>query len=311
VDPYSANREARIVDLIQHNPGPARLRELLADDRLIVGPGAYDALSARLVEQAGFDAVYMTGYGASASLLGRPDIGLLSFGEMADQARRLVQAVGVPVIADADNGYGNALNVIRTVREYEAAGIAALHIEDQAYPKRCGHMAGKQVIPQDEMVEKVRAAVEARGPSGLLLIARSDARAGEGLDSAIERARSYREAGADLVQIDALESEDEIVAVGEQLAEVPKVINWMEGGKTPLLAPEDLRGLGFAIVLCSISLLLAATGAVQERLKRLRDLGQPQPVGPLAFDEFNRLIGMPEVSLLESRFATSPKRLSV
>jgi 2,3-dimethylmalate lyase len=292
-------------DLTQHNPGPARLRELLAGDRLVVAPGAYDALSARLVEQAGFDAVYMTGFGASASLLGRPDIGLLSFGEMADQARRLVQAVCVPVIADADNGYGNALNVIRTVREYEAAGIAAMHIEDQALPKRCGHMAGKQVIPQNEMVEKVQAAVEARGSSELVLIARSDARAGEGVDRAIERVRSYREAGADLVQIDALESEDEIVAFGKALADTPKVMNWMEGGKTPLLPPQRLRELGFRIMLCSISMLLAATGAMQQRLKQLLDLGAPQPIGALAFNELNELIGMPEVSRLETRFAAS------
>src|SRR3954465_3746494 len=158
------------------------LRELLAGPEPVVAPGAYDALSARLAEQAGFGAVYMTGFGASASLLGRPDVGLLSFGEMVDQARRIVQAATVPVIADADDGYGNPLNVMRTVREYEAAGVAALHIEDQVAPKRCGHLAGKQVIPAGEMVEKVRAAVEAR--SSLLVVARTDARAVEGLDAA-------------------------------------------------------------------------------------------------------------------------------
>jgi 2,3-dimethylmalate lyase len=291
-------------DLIGRNAGPTRLRELLAGERLLVAPGAYDALSVRLVEQAGFDVVYMTGYGASASLLGRPDIGLLSFGEMADQARRFVQAVGVPVIADADNGYGNSLNVMRTVREYAAAGVAALHVEDQALPKRCGHMSGKQVIPQDEMVDKVRAAVEARGDAELVLIARSDARAGEGLDRAIERVASYRDAGADLVFIDALESEDEIVAVGEALPDTPKVINWVEGGgKTPLLPPERLRELEFRVVFCSLAALLAATAAVQERLRRLRDLGAEQPVPTVSFDDFNELIGMREVTRLESRFA--------
>ena len=156
------------------------LRERLARDAPVVAPGAYDALSARLVEQAGFAAVYMTGFGASASLLGRPDVGLLSFAEMAGHARRLAQAVGVPLIADADDGYGNPLNVMRTVREYEAAGVAALHIEDQVAPKRCGHMEGKEVIDAAEMVEKVRAAVEARGDGELLIIARTDARAVEG-----------------------------------------------------------------------------------------------------------------------------------
>jgi 2-methylisocitrate lyase-like PEP mutase family enzyme len=291
-----------VADLTQRNRGPSRLRELLAGERLIVAPGAYDALSARLIEQAGFDTVYMTGYGASASLLGRPDIGLLSFAEMAEQARRLVQAVGVPVIADADNGYGNPLNVIRAVREYDAAGVAALHIEDQAIPKRCGHMSGKHVIPRTEMVEKVRAAVLARGRSELVLIARSDARAVEGLDSAIERVVSYRDAGADLVFIDALESEEEIIAVGEALPDTPKVINWVEGGKTPLIAPGRLLELEFRVVFCSLSALLAATSAIQERLARLRDLDAAQPLPALAFDGFNDLIGIADVNELERRF---------
>jgi 2-methylisocitrate lyase-like PEP mutase family enzyme len=291
-----------MADLAQGNAGPPRLRELLAGSGLIVAPGAYDALSARLIEQAGFDTVYMTGYGASASLLGRPDIGLLSFGEMADQARRLVQAVGVPVIADADNGYGNPLNVIRAVREYAAAGVAALHLEDQAIPKRCGHMSGKQVIPRLEMVEKVRAAALARGSSELVLIARSDARATEGLDRAIERVSSYRDAGADLVFIDALESADEIVAFGDALPDTPKVINWVEGGKTPLIEPGRLVELGFRIVFCSLSALLAATGAIQKRLARLRDLGAAQPLPAIAFDGFNDLIGMADIAELERRF---------
>jgi len=293
-------------DLAQPNPGPPRLRELLAGDQLIVAPGAYDSLSARLIEQAGFDTVYMTGYGASASLLARPDIGLLSFGEMADQARRLVQSVAVPVIADADNGYGNPLNVIRTVREYAAAGVAALHIEDQAMPKRCGHMSGKHVIPQDDMVEKVRAAVQARGASDLVLIARSDARADEGLDRAIERVVSYRDAGADLVFIDALQSEEEIVALGEALPHTPKVINWVEGGRTPLLDPDRLRALEFRIVFCSLATLLAATSAIQSRLATLRDLAQPQPLGEIDFDAFNELIGMPDAAALEIEFTHVP-----
>src|SRR3954463_4191949 len=184
--------------------GGGTLRELLRNPEPVVAPGAYDAMSARLVEQAGFPAVYMTGFGASASLLGRPDVGLLSFGEMVDQARRLVQAVHVPVIADADDGYGNHLNVLRTVREYEAAGVAALHIEDQVAPKRCGHMAGKAVIPRGEMVEKVRAAVAAR-TGDLLLIARTDARAPHGLEEALARAQAYKDAGADMLFVEAPE----------------------------------------------------------------------------------------------------------
>jgi 2-methylisocitrate lyase-like PEP mutase family enzyme len=188
------------------------------------------------------------------------------------------------------------------VREYEAAGVAALHVEDQVLPKRCGHLAGKEVIPLAEMVEKVRAAVEARGDSDLVLIARSDARAPEGLESAIERVQAYREAGADLVFVDALESEDEIEAVGTALPDTPKVLNWVEGGRTPLVAAERLRELEFRIVFCSLSALFAAAGAIQERLLRLRGLTLPQPVGAVTFDDFNDLIGLDDVSALGARF---------
>jgi 2,3-dimethylmalate lyase len=179
------------------------LREMLSRPEPVLAPGAYDALSARLVEGAGFEAVYMTGFGTSASLLGRPDVGLLTFSEMVDNARRLVQAVKVPVIADADNGYGNPINVIRTVKEYEAAGVSAVHIEDQVIPKKCGHMEGKQVIDASEMVEKIRAAVEARHSEEFVIIARTDARAVEGMDVALDRARIYRDAGADALFVEA------------------------------------------------------------------------------------------------------------
>ena len=182
-------------DLMQRGVGAGRLREMLAGTEPVLVPGAYDALSARLVEEAGFGAVYMTGFGATASLLGRPDIGLLTFSEMADNARRIAQAVGVPVIADADNGYGNPINVIRTVQEYETAGVSALHIEDQVSPKKCGHLEDKHVIDASEMVEKVSAAVEARSSEDFVIIARTDARAVEGMDGALERARRYLEAG--------------------------------------------------------------------------------------------------------------------
>src|SRR3954469_13043961 len=206
----------------------AALRELLDGPEPVLAPGAFDGLSARLIERAGFPAVYLTGFGASASLLGRPDIGLLSFGEMVDHARRLVQAVGIPVIADADDGYGNPLNVVRTVREYEAAGVAALHIEDQVAPKRCGHMAGKQVIPASEMVEKVRAAVEARR-GNLLVIARPDARAVEGLDAALARARPYRDAGADALFVEAPVDEREIEVIADAFPDTPLVVNAVDG----------------------------------------------------------------------------------
>jgi 2-methylisocitrate lyase-like PEP mutase family enzyme len=274
------------------------LRDLLAGPEPLVAPGAYDALSARLAEQAGFSAVYMTGFGASASLLGRPDIGLLSFGEMADHARRLVQAVGVPVIADADNGYGNALNVVRCVREYEAAGVAALHIEDQVSPKRCGHLAGKQVIAAPEMVEKVRAAVETRDE--MLVIARTDARAVEGLDAALQRARAYRDAGADILFVEAPEDESECAAVAAAFPDTPLLFNWADGGRTPPLSLDRIRELGFSLVLFPVTTLFAATAAVRASLARLREGGTPEPA--LGFGEFTDLIGLPDAQALEARF---------
>jgi 2-methylisocitrate lyase-like PEP mutase family enzyme len=276
------------------------LRELLAGSEPVLAPGAYDALSARLAEQAGFDTVYMTGFGASASLLGRPDVGLLSFGEMVDQARRIVQAVGVPVIADADDGYGNPLNVLRTVREYEAAGVAALHIEDQVAPKRCGHLAGKQVIPVGEMVEKVRAAVEAR--SSLLVIARTDARAVEGLEAALERARRYRDAGADVLFVEAPQDEGEVEAVVAAFPDTPLLFNWADGGRTPPLGLDRIRELGFSLVLFPLTALFAATRAVQESLASLRTRGTPDLEGSMLFGEFTALIGLPEFQRLEKRY---------
>jgi 2,3-dimethylmalate lyase len=294
-----------MADFTQPNAGPARLRELLAGDRLVVAPGAYDALSARLVEQAGFDVVYLTGYGATASLLGRPDVGLLGMSEMADQARRFVGTVAIPVVADADNGYGGPLNVVRTVREYAAAGVAALHVEDQVVPKKCGHMEGKRVIPTSEMVEKVHAMVEARGDHDLVLIARTDARAPEDLDRAIARAGAYLEAGADVLFVDALQDEQEAVAFGEAFPGVPKVFNYVEGGKSPFPDVERLGALGFRLMFSSLTALLAATGAVQERLAALRDATAPQPTPPLEFDAFNEVVGLGEAQALEARIAAA------
>jgi carboxyvinyl-carboxyphosphonate phosphorylmutase len=283
-----------------------RLRELLAGPTPLVAPGAYDALSARLVEQAGFDAVYLTGFGASASLLGRPDVGLLSGSEMVDQVRRLVDAVDRPVIADADTGYGNAINVVRTVRAYEQAGVAAMHLEDQVMPKKCGHMSGKAVISQAEMVGKIRAAVEARRDPELVLIARTDAAAVHGLDDAIARARAFAGAGADVLFVEAPTSEDDIARVAEELGDVaPLVFNWAEGGRTPPVSLERITELGFSLVIYPIGTLLAATAAVRQVLETIRRDGTPAAaMGTLpGFAEFTDLIGLPEVQSLEQRFA--------
>ena len=294
---------ARLLDPQRVN-GPAQLRALLAGPEIILAPGAYDALSARLIEAAGFPVVYMTGFGTSASMLGRPDVGLLTMPEMVDNARRIVEAVGVPVIADADTGYGNPVNVIRTVQAYERAGVAAIHIEDQVAPKKCGHMEGKQVIPAEEMVEKVRAAVAARRSPDFTLIARTDARAVEGLESALDRARRYYEAGADVLFVEAPQSEEEIEAVAQALSDVPLLFNWAEGGKTPPVDVQRLQAWGFRIAIFPISALFVATRAIREALAQIKEAGTPIPIMErlTRFNEFTDFIGLPEIRELEGRF---------
>ena len=224
--------------------GAARLRALLESGQTIVAPGAFDPLAARLVEEAGFPAVYMTGFGTSAALLGRPDVGLLTMTEMAGNAGRIAACVDIPLIADADTGYGNPINVIRTVGAFEAAGAAGIHIEDQVAPKKCGHLDGKLVIPADEMAAKIRAATEARADPDFVIIARTDARAVEGFEQALARARRYLEAGADALFIEALTSEAEVAQVARAFPGVPLLFNWAEGGKTPAGRPGPPGGTG-------------------------------------------------------------------
>jgi 2-methylisocitrate lyase-like PEP mutase family enzyme len=257
-----------------------------------------------LVEEAGFSAVYMTGFGSAASRLGRPDVGLMTLLEMVDNARRIAAAVDIPVIADADTGYGNPINVIRTVQEYEAAGVSAIHIEDQVMPKRCGHLEGKQLVPAREMAAKVKAAVAARRSSEFLVIARTDARAAEGLDGALERARRYRDAGADVLFVEAPQSVAEIETIAGALADVPLLFNYAEGGKTPPVTHEFLRNLGFSVVIFPISTLLAATAAIRSALSEIKAKGSPIDVLPslLPFEEFLEFIGISEIRELERRF---------
>jgi carboxyvinyl-carboxyphosphonate phosphorylmutase len=284
--------------------GAARLRALLDSGQTIVAPGAFDPLAARLVEEAGFPAVYMTGFGTSAALLGRPDVGLLTMTEMAGNAGRIAACVDIPVIADADTGYGNPLNVIRTVGAYEAAGVAGIHIEDQVAPKKCGHMEGKLVIAPQEMAEKIRAAVEARTQPEFVIIARTDARAVEGLERALERGRLYREAGADALFVEAVVSEPEAEEVARAFPGVPLLFNWAEGGKTPPISLGRLTELGYRIVIFPISTLLAATAAMRGILREIAQAGTPAAVmGELpSFGEFTDFIGLPEVREIERRY---------
>jgi 2,3-dimethylmalate lyase len=293
-------------DLLNQRANPRRrLRELLSSGQLVPAAGVYDSMSARLVEAAGFPAVYMSGFGVTASLLGRPDIGLLGMSEMAQAARRIVAAVDVPVIADADTGYGNAINVIRTVQEYEAAGVAAMHIEDQVTPKRCGHMTGKQVVPAEVMIDKVRAAVAARQDPDLVLIARTDAAAVEGIDAAIDRALRYREAGADMLFLDALSSQEDIEKAATALAAEQVLFSWGEGGLTPPTTLGQLRGWGFSVVIFPVATLLASVSAIQSLLAQITGDGTPIRAmeGLPNLMEFFSLVGLDEVDELGRRFS--------
>jgi 2,3-dimethylmalate lyase len=281
-----------------------RFRELLSSSNLIQAPGAYDCLSARLIEAAGFPVVYMTGFGTSAAYLGRPDVGLLGMSEMVDNASRIVDAVAIPVIADADTGYGNVVNVVRTVQAYERAGVSGIHIEDQVAPKKCGHLEGKELIPAAEMVQKVRAAVDARNSSDFVIIARTDARAIEGLDRALERAHLYRDAGADILFVEAPESEREIETIAQNLRDAPLLFNWAEGGKTPPVSLERLRQLGFRIVIFPISTLLVAAQAMTKALDAIKQQGTPTSVMAemTPFKQFVNALGFEEIRQLERRF---------
>jgi len=282
------------------------LRKLIAGRDTIVAPGAYDALTARIIEQAGFPAVYMTGFGTAASLLGRSDVGLLTMSEMVDNARRMTQAIDVPLIADADTGYGNPLNVIRTVQEYEIAGVSAIHIEDQITPKKCGHMENKQLVAASEMVEKIHAAIEARCTPDFLIIARTDARAVEGLEGALRRARLYREAGADVLFVEAPQSEQEVAQVASELEDAPLLFNFAEGGKTPPIPLDRLRELGYRIVIFPIGALLAATTAVRKLAAEIQVHGTPIALlsEMISFKEFNQMVGLGEIQQLERRFVS-------
>lgn len=289
-------------------PVTTRLRELLAQPDLLVAPGAYDALSARLIAQAGFPAVYMTGFGTAASVLGQPDVGLLTMSEMVSRAAALAAVVGErPLIADADTGYGNPINVRRTVHEYERAGVAAIHIEDQVWPKKCGHMEGKQVIPLDEMVQKIRAAVDARQDPDFVIIARTDANAVYGLEDALHRGQAYREAGADVIFIEAPRSMEELRAIAQAFPDVPLLYNWAESGKTPLLSLEEIHALGFKLVIFPVSLLFAATQTLLSLLEVLKQ-GQT-PTGfaerTISFAQFTEQVGLPDIQSLERRYGVN------
>jgi carboxyvinyl-carboxyphosphonate phosphorylmutase len=280
-----------------------RLRQMLREPGIIVAPGAYDGFSARLVEAAGFRAVYMTGAGTAASHLGQPDLGLATLTEMATHAAHLASCVSIPLIADADTGYGNALNVVRTVREYERAGVAGLHIEDQVAPKKCGHIAGKQVIAAQEMADKLRAASEYRTDADFVIIARTDARAVTGLEDAIARANLYAESGADMIFFEAPQSEEEIARVAREV-KAPLLSNMVAGGKTPPVKVSELERLGYKLVIFPGVAMAAAVTAIEIALERLKQTGTDWHDGPVLgpMDIFGK-VGIDWWQGIEQRFA--------
>jgi len=280
---------------------PDALRALLSEPRCHVMPCCYDGLSARLIERAGFPLTFMSGFAVSAARLGLPDTGLISFGEMLDTGRNVCAAVSIPVIGDADTGYGNAMNVKRTVRAYAQAGFACAMIEDQRAPKRCGHTRGKQVVPRAEAVARLRAAVDARDEgAGILVMARTDARATDGLDEALWRARAFEDLGADIVFVEAPASRAEMERICRS-ARAPQMANMVEGGDTPILKPSELQSIGYRIAAYPLTLLSVATRAAQQALAALAR-GET-PAGLLPFPELRELVGFDAYDAEQARYA--------
>lgn len=285
-----------------HVSSAARLRELLRKPGLLQAPGCFDAFSARLIEQAGFPVAYMTGFGSAASVLGMPDTGLISFAEMAGHARNIAAALKIPLIADADTGYGNAVNTYRTVHAYAQGGVAAVQIEDQVAPKKCGHTRGKQIIPLGEMVGKIRAGADARAEQDIVLVIRTDARAVAGFDEALERCLAYQEAGADVIFFEAPESEAEMETIAKRVR-APLLVNLVEGGKTPFLPRSRLEALGFKIAIYPATLLTTVAKAMQRQLQRLaRDDAFGPNADQITFEELKTLVGFPDYYALEERY---------
>ena len=282
------------------------IRKLVYDkSKPLVFPGVYDAITARIAQKAGFEAMFQTGYGTSAALLGMPDYGFIGPTETTENARRICKSVSVPVIVDADTGYGNPLSVWKLVNELESLGAAGMFLEDQKWPKRCGHMSGKEVVPKEEYAEKLRAAIDARKSKDFIIVARTDARATEGLDGAIERGLLYKEIGADAVFVEAPKSVEEMRKIGKSI-KAPLVANMIEGGATPVLSSKELHKMGFNLILYPLSVLYANTYATLQILKELRKSGTTLKLKKslVNFDQFNDIVDLSKFKKMENRYAT-------
>jgi 2-methylisocitrate lyase-like PEP mutase family enzyme len=301
-NPYNATRTRE-----DTMGGAKALRDLLQTEAMVIAPGAYDGLTAKLIGEAGFSAVYMTGAGTSVSH-GYPDFGLLTMSEMVENAARIVQCVEVPVIADADTGYGNELNAFRTVREYEARGVAAIHIEDQVSPKKCGHLDDKEVVPRDDYIAKIRAAVAAKRDANFMIIARTDARAVAGLEEALARANAALQAGADMAFVEAPQTTEELKAVPMHVAG-PCLLNVVHGGKTPAIDLREAQAIGYRLAIVPGLLLKAVIGACDQALAELKAThAHPAPRGNMTVrDAFNR-VGADEWDALRTRFRQPEQR---
>ena len=283
-------------------PDPA-LRQALATGDFIAAPGVYDLISALIADRMGFNALYVTGYGTVASSLGLPDAGLATYSEMLDRIARIVAMTKTPVIADADTGYGGLLNVRHTVRGYEKAGVTAIQLEDQEFPKKCGHTPHRRVIPTADMIRKIKVASDARSSADFLIIARTDARSGKGLDEAISRGRAYADAGADIVFVESPESEAEMAEIGRMI-DKPLLANMVNGGRTPMLSADRLKQLGFAVAIFPAVGFLATAEALTRAYDDLRRHGTTTEAVPMfSFAEFNRLIGFEDVWEFERRYS--------
>jgi len=279
------------------------LRNMLKSKKSLVIPGVYDALGAKIAQKVGFEAMFQTGYGTSATLFGMPDYGFIGATETIDNARRICRAVSIPVIVDSDTGYGNALSVWKLVKELESSGAAGIFLEDQIWPKRCGHMQGKEIVSQEEYTEKLSAALDARESKDFIIVARTDARAVKGLDEAIERGKQNKKTGADAIFVEAPRTLEEMKKIGKEI-NAPLVANMIEGGATPLSSSETLNKLGFKIILYPLSVLYANTFATMNILKELKRTGDTTKYKQkvVNFDQFNDLVELPKFRKMEKKY---------
>ncbi len=286
------------------------LRKRFSESKILVAPGAYDAFTAKLIESSGFESVYLSGAGVSYTLLGQPDTGQVTQTQMVEKVGTVANATGIPLIADGDTGYGNAVNVMETVRRYEHAGAAAIQLEDQQFPKRCGHLSGKELIPADEMVGKIRAAIYARASDEFLIIARTDALGVAGLEEAILRGKKYVDAGADMLFVESPNSMEELKTVADEFSEIPLMANMVEGGVTPLLSADELESMGYSLVIYPNSLTRRFARAGLDLLADLHGNGTTRARldKMMPFQELNAMLGIEDLKKLEQNYLPRPEK---